>query len=507
MITLAIAIPVVVGIVSAALYARGRQWINAVLVLLAAAALTAIIAKPTLPSGAGKEVTINAKGAVPDVSDASVIRLEGDGLRAAQWRDLPARPLQWTAPTTDTLRLDFPRQLTLGRIFTLTMHRQQQGAARLQLLAENDQVIAEAGGTGPNLTVQWLPPVAEALVLKARLLDAAGKTVAQGPIPVVVRSAPPLQVLGRFSAPSFDAQSLNTLLSNSHAILDWQVTLGKTLSRAETARAAMSTPGLVVIDAAYFEGLHANVRAALLAQVEQGVPLIVLAGSANDPAPWAAALQLPLTAQEEKTVEGQIALTTAPFNPAAAAGPWQAHGKLIWARQWKQGRIVWLGGSDWHRYAISEPQVLGLWWQNILDVAGVRRRDAVVWQDPEEMPVPGQRLEVCASGVAGDVKVQGLEQKLSWLRRSDKADALCAALWPARAGWLQLQTQAGTSSTYVFAENDWPAWQRAQRRDATVRYMARTAKSAGEGSTPLPAWPFALLLTLCFLGLWWRERR
>ncbi len=89
MMTLAIAIPVIVGIVSAALYARGRQWINAVLVLLAAAALGSIIAKPTLPAGARKEVTINGQRAVPDVSDASVIRLEGDGLRAAQWPRAP----------------------------------------------------------------------------------------------------------------------------------------------------------------------------------------------------------------------------------------------------------------------------------------------------------------------------------------------------------------------------------------------------------------------------------
>jgi hypothetical protein len=503
----ALALIAAIGAVSAVFYARSRQWINAALVLCAAAALAALVAKPSLPSSEKKTLTINATSAVPDLSDVAAIRLDGDGLRAAQWRDLPARPLQWTPPTTETLRLDFPRQLPLGRIFSLTMHRQQTGAARLQLLAENEQVIAEASGTTADLSVQWLPPVAEALVLKARLLDAAGKTIAEGPVPLLVRNAPPLQVLGRFSAPSFDTQALNTLLANSHAILDWQLTLGKTLSRAETARTALAAPDLVVIDAAYFERLHAAARAALLAQVAQGVSLLVLGGSASDPAPWSATMGLQLGAQAEKTVDGQIALATAPFNPASATSTWQAQGKLLWARQWQKGRITWLGGSDWHRYAISEPQLLGLWWQNVLDAAGVRRLDALVWQDPEEMPLPHQRLEVCANGVSGELKAAGLEQKLNWERRSDKADASCAALWPAQSGWLQLHTRAGSSSVYVFAETDWPAWQRAQRRDATMRYQARSPGTTAAGSTPLPAWPSAAMFALLMLALWWRERR
>jgi hypothetical protein len=498
---------VAIGLASALFYGRSKQWINAALILLAAAALAALVAKPTLPAGAGKIVSISSNSAVPDLTGASGIRLDGDGLRAAQWRDLPPRPLEWKAPATEILRLDFPRQLTLGRLFTLTLHRQRPGAARLQLLAENDQVIAETSGSSADLSVQWLPPVAEALVLKARLLDDAGKALAEGPVPVVVRSAPPLQVMGRFSAPSFDAQSLNTLLSNSHAILDWQVTLGKSLSRAETARTALAAPGLMVIDAAYFEGLHANARTALLAQVAQGVSLVVLGGSAGDATPWQSAMQLPLTTQAEKTVDGQITLTTAPFNPVADSRPWQAAGKLLWSRQWQKGRIVWLGGSDWHRYAISEPQLLGLWWQGVLDVAGVQRLDRVVWQDPQEMPLPGQRLEVCAHGVTGELVAQGVDQKLNWQRRTDKADAMCAALWPAKSGWLPLQTQAGSSSVYVFADGDWPAWQRAQRRDATARYMTRSAQAAGVGKTPIPAWPFALLFALAILGLWWRERR
>ncbi|HBZ05008.1 MAG TPA: hypothetical protein DEP03_01085, partial [Massilia sp.] len=86
--------------------------------------------------------------------------------------------------------------------------------ARLQLLAENGQVLAEVRGDG-DLTAQWLPPLAETLELKARLLDARGKLLAEGPVPVVVEETLPLQVRGRFSAPSFDVRVLNDLLAGS----------------------------------------------------------------------------------------------------------------------------------------------------------------------------------------------------------------------------------------------------------------------------------------------------
>lgn len=121
------------------------------------------------------------------------------------------------------------------------------------------------------------------------------------------------------------------------------------------------------------------------------------------------------------------------------------------------------------------------------------------------MAFAGQRMELCAQGVRGDAVFPTLEQKVSWQRRPDKADAACVAVWPRQAGWLKMEGKGGES--YVFAPQDWPQWQAAQRRDATARYIARTPATAGTGSAPLPDWPFALLFTLAMLALWWRERR
>lgn len=474
-----------IGLASAATYIWRRRWIDAFLVLAAAAALAGIPADLKVQAG------------------AKAITAVGDGLTEAQWRDLPARPLAWTPPASDVLRLDFARRLALGRMFTLTVHRARPGAARLQLLAENRQVIAEASGSAASLTVQWLPPAAELLVLRARLLDAAGKTIAEGPIPLNVVAATPMQVQGRFGAPSFDLRVLNELLANSGALLDWQVTLGKTVTRQEIARAPIAVPNLLLVDAAWFERAGDSARAAMLVQVASGTPLVILGANATDPKIWQRTLQLDLKAQPDNLTAGALAMPVAPFKPTA--GTWSGTDGALWTRAWKGGRITWVGVGDWHRYAIGQPRELGTWWQGVLDQAGVRRDDEVVWEEAREMAFPGQRLEVCAQGVRGDAVFPALKQQASWQRRPDKADAACVAVWPRQPGWLKMEGKGG--ETYVFSPEDWPQWQAAQRRDATARYIARTPAAAGIGSALVPDWPFALLFMLAMLALWWRERR
>lgn len=501
----------VLGAASALVYLWRRQWIDAALVAIAAAALVLVSANLALPGRDGATVAVDAATPAATVAAARAVTVRGDGLRAVKWRDLPARPLAWTAPSTAALRLDFPRRLALGRMFTLTVHRTSPAPGRLQLLAENGQVLADAHGEG-DLVVQWLPPIAEALVLQARLFDGAGKLLAQGPVPVSVREPAPLKVQGRFGAPSFDLRVLNQLLENSNALVDWQVTLGKTVTRSETASAHIDAPNLLLVDAAWFEHAAPAARAAVLEQVEQGARLLILGANAGEPALWSRTLQLNLKPQgADRHAGAPLAMTVAQLAPAAAgAGQWQGADGVLWTRPWHKGRIAWLGVADWHRYAISEPQALALWWQGVLDRLGVRDAVDVAWLDPEEMPLPGQRLEVCAQGVRGDVAFPALSQARAWQRRPDRADASCVAVWPQKPGWLRIQAQGrqqADAEVYVFADGDWPMWQAAQRRDATARYAARTPSAAGVTARSVPAWPFALAFALAMLLLWWRERR
>jgi len=502
---------ILIGAASVLLYLWRRRWIEAVLALVAGAALVLLATEVSMPGEAGATLALDARHPPAALDGVRSLTLKGDGLRDAQWRDLPARPLAWRAPGDAVLRLDFPRQLALGRLFTLTVRRGAQAPARLQLLAENGQVLAQTRGTG-DLTVSWLPPLAETLVLRARLLDDKNAVLADGPVPVIVSETRPLSVRGRFSAPSFDIRVLNDVLAQSRALVDWQVTLGKTVTRSESAREKFDKPDLLVIDAAWFERAAAPARAALLEQVTQGASLLVLAANANDPGIWSRSVQLPLQAQgADKRTGGALALPLAPFTPATrVAGAWSGQDNPVWARQWGKGRIGWVGAADWHRVAISEPRALSLWWQGVLDAVRVERLEEVEWLAPREMALPAQRLEICARGVRGKVRFPELNQTFDWQRRGDRVDASCVAVYPRAPGWLRMETQGTkpvSSKLYVYAPQDWPLWQAAERRDATARYAARTPVPASQTQRTLPQWPFAVLFALAMLGLWWRERR
>ncbi|GAB3440420.1 hypothetical protein NX773_21850 [Massilia solisilvae] len=497
-----------IGLAAVAASVWRRQWIDAALVAVAALALALVCGEIALPVKPAATLDIDPKNPPHSLDGVAALRLKGDGLRAAQWDDLPARPLAWDGAGTGGIALDFPRQLALGRMFVLTVHRPAGAPARLQLLAENGWVLSEAKGEG-DLSVQWLPSVAEQLVLRARLLASDGSVIDEGPVPFRVSEAQPLRVQGRFGAPSFDLRVLDELLAGSNALLDWQISLGKALTRSETPREAIGEPNLLLVDAAWFEHATPAQRGAMLAQAEHGATLLILGANAADPAIWSRILQLDLKPQPDKATEGApLAMSVAPFNPSEH-GPWHAAGKLLWTRQWHMGRIGWLGAADWHRYAISDPHALALWWQSTLDALGVTRAEPVEWLAPDEMPLPGQRLEVCARGVKGTAVFPGLRQKLAWQRRPDRVDASCVAVWPQKSGWLQVESpdSDASSAVYIFAPADWREWQAQERRHATARYAARTPVAAQGFPAALPRWPFAVVFALAMLALWWRERR
>lgn len=542
------------GVVSAALYGRKRRWPDALLAGAAGVALAVTIADVRLPVVAAGALAVNTDaGRLSDAERAAIpgasgIALSGDGLREAEWRDLPARPLAWKPAAADLMWLDFPRSMSLGRIFMLTVRRSQpHGAWRLQLLAENKQVLADSGASAASqLSVQWLPPVAEAMVLQARLLDTAGKVIAQGPVPLQVKDAVPLQIQGRFDAPSFDAKVLNQLLAGGGAMLDWSVTLGKLITRSETAREPLTAPNALFVDAAYVEHLGVSARTALLAQAAKGMPLVVLGANATDAAMWQRDFGLRLQPQSPTTEKedvrqfgGGLALPPAGLNPAEGSWTVLARDAKRQPWMWQRGHVVWIGVADWHKYAISAPQALALWWQSALDLIALESEQKTAWQMSDPMPLPGLRTEVCAQGVkpgtaltiAGSVAPAGNDAQAgpALQSRADKADGVCAAFWPQHAGWVTFDAagmrQQGRE--YVYAANDWPAWQKALRRDATAIYATRSMPVAGAGGSAdagrsavttfalggsdggrrLPVAPFGGAFALCMLALWWREQR
>ena len=527
-----------VGLLAALHYLRRRLWPDAALALLAGLALAALLLHEREP-GKATTVTLNTedesvlRAGLASAAQAERLLVRGAGLREAMWNDLPALPMEWQPGSQDKLWLDFPRSVTLGRVFGLTVRRSAAPEPwSLQLLAENGQVLAEAKteGRATALSLAWLPPAAESMVLTARLRNAAGKTIAEGPLPLRVEASVPLRLQGRFASPSFDVRALNQLLADSGAILDWRTQLGKSVARSETPSEALSAPNGIVIDAAYAEGLAPQALAGLLAQAGEGTPVLILGGSASQAAFWQRALALKLAPAQGEDPQRQAAtlrLAAAPLLPAPKGSGWRAvaadadGAPWLSQRAWQKGRISWLSVSGWHRYAISEPMALAQWWQAVLDQSLGETAAGKAWRFPDPMPLPGLRTEVCADGVAAGQLTAGGAAKLEMLPRADRSGAACAAVWPERAGWLAVNADGmAASQLYVFGKDDWPAWQRALRHDATARYAARSRKpvrAAADGpmaaarpayaAALAPQWCWAALFAAAMLALWWRERR
>lgn len=527
------------GLLSALHYLLRRQWPGTVLALLAGVALAALLLQERAPDTAAA-VTLNTEDAaalragLANAAQAERLLVRGDGLREAEWNDLPALPVDWQQPAQDKLWLDFPRSIALGRAFGLTVRRSPvPGPWSAQLLAENGQVLAEAKSEGGSkiLSLSWLPPVAESMVLTARLRNAAGRTIAEGPVPLRVEASVPLRLQGRFASPSFDVRALNQLLADSGAVLDWHTQLGKSVARSEMPSEALAAPNGIVIDAAYAEGLAPQALAALLAQVGEGTPLLVLGGSASQAALWQRAIALrlaPVQGEDPQRQAATLQLAAAPLLPAAKSSEWRtvaadADGEpWLSQRAWQKGRISWLSVSGWHRYAIGEPMALARWWQSVIDEGLGESGAGKAWRFPDPMPLPGLRTEICADGLpAGSRLAPGGAAKVALLPRHDRSGAACAAVWPERAGWLAVNAEGmPATKLYVFAPGDWPAWQQALRHDATRRYVARS-RSAGhtaaaghaamagpaEAAALLPRWCWAALFAAAMFALWWRERR
>lgn len=583
-----IALLMLAGTLSAYLYWRQRRRLDALLVMCAALPLAVLLLQVQLPRRSTNAYVIDSTRPMPSINElrrnlehADRIILRGDGLFQSQWQDLPVRPLEWQADgqdveqkskqkteqkteqkTIERLQLRFPQRLTFGRLFKLEVRRASNSTAawRVQLLAENQQVLAEQTGTGQSIQLSWLPPVAQRMVLQAKVWNEQAQLIDQGPIPLEVIEIAPLQVEGRFAAPSFDTQSLNQLLLQSSAQLDWQTQLGKGILRKEMASASLSDTNLLIQDAAYFEQLSAAGRQQLLSKIAAGASLIILGGNAQQATLWAQhlGLQLVQARKENEAISSSqgsnhgshlaaLNLSASSWQPRLAAqSAWQRVDGQDWLvkREWQAGHILWLGAADWHQAMISDAQKLKLWWQSVLDASGVRQyQDWIVDLENDTasggFALTGHLQRLCARGLdQHSLMLEPGQQKLLLRPVAGKVDAHCAGFWPSQNGWYEWQTIvdqdaqqmsvkntaqntvknivtntkqsaakiAASGALYVFQANDWLSWQKQQKRDATRAYAMLLGEDKVESTDTLPTWPLLLFSMLASLALWRREQ-
>lgn len=496
------------------------------------------------------------------LEQASSIAMSGDGLRASQWRDLPARHLQWQAPTgRERLLLQAPTSLQLGREFAMQITRPSREAAgtvnnskawSAQLLNENGSVLAEQSSNTQVLQLHWLPPLAERMELQLKVFDHAGKLIDSGPVPLEVKPHRPLQVKTYFDSPSFDISSLRQLLQVSEANLDSQTRLGQNVQQRSLAREKMEASDLLIVDAAYWENAKPVQRQAILQAVSAGSSLMILGSNARQPAIWRDSLGLELRqnpAASQATDAAELSFDLSLISPrietttlSMSTTAWQAQINQRWmpldmpfaratsanaivARSYQQGRIVWLGLSDWHRYTISAPETLKLWWQLLLDQSLQNANEASAIEIKESMPMVGERLMFCVDAESGYTHLRPLSQASIALRVSEEfLGQRCAAWRPMQAGWQAITLTVNEETAvsvdakskrptaqqdhlqqhwiYVYAEQVWPAWQRELKRQASLAYQDRIPNQPDNVPKPLPRWPLMLLLLTLSLVLW-----
>ncbi len=474
------------------------------------------------------------------IEGAQQIQLLGDGYRRSQWQDIKARPLVWQQDKDKpSLQLQFKPQVALGREFELVIQRQmhsrpvvdqRRGQWHAQLLAENGVVLAEEKSKEASLRLRWLAPVAERMVLQAKVFDENERLIDAGPIPVEVKALKPLQVWGRFDASSFDARSLQNVLRQSQALLDWQTRLGKDIQHIETPVTEITNTDLMLIDAAFLEQQSGASLQQILAQVAKGKTLMVLGANANQTNFWRQRFELNLQASNltkdaEVTVDvagfGSMSLTPNAFSVmpnnvsnAGKASTWHAYPQSkgstpwLWQRSWQGGGIAWIALSDWHRHAIATPQKLTAWWQQIFDQLESAGPNSLGISLRDEMPLLGERQIVCAQGIVqgGISAVEKVVLPLS--SYAEAVDQLCTAWRPMQIGWQELSLTAPELKSpmqqgfYVYANDAWPTWQRYLKAQANLEFAERLPARLKAVAPQLPMWPLYLLTALLLLGLW-----
>ena len=425
------------------------------------------------------------------VERASTIVMRGDGLRASQWRDLPARRLQWQAPEgrvrRERLDLQAPLSVNLGREYTMQIARPnfvsvlksaeskdtssttKRKPWSAQLLAENGSILAESSSNSERLQLHWLPALAERLELQLKVFDETGRLIDSGPVPLEVLPHRSLQVTTRFEAPSFDISSLRQLLQMSDANLDSQTRLGQNVQQLLQEREKRESIDLLMIDAAYWENAKPRQRQEILDLVSAGSSLMILGSNARQPAIWRESFGLDLRQNSNPNRTGnaqelsfELALTsqrmeisnlvmTATALQAQSNQHWSplqlalqrgASSSAILARTWQRGRIVWLGLSDWHRYTISAPESLKQWWQVVLDQSLPKSGESGAIEIKEPMPIVGERTMLCLDAIGTYTQLQVARETAIPLHASAEFPGQgCVAWRPLQAGWQVLQAK------------------------------------------------------------------
>ena len=514
-----------------------------------AAAARAGVPAWAVPPAAGEPAVPAGARLLPDTATllrshpgTRALQVAGHGLAPWELRELPV-PLR-AAPRPSlpfgVSRVTWPRRLALGEAFTVggtvAGVPASGGVARLSGAAVGATSTSLAPGEAP-FELRVTPRGAGHHTLELRV-QAPGVPPRIETVDVEVVRQPQPAVFWLEQAPSAEGREMKRWLAETGGPFAWRAQLSRGISRDDAvgvpplprgplALATLARFDLVVVDPRALGGLGAGERTALAAAVrEEGVGLLLRAG--DSPAPSALGVTFPvrplpgggelaarldwggersasLALPARELVASPSLVPIAGDRAGRLLAAWQPLGAGALGATLVDGTWRWVlegHAADHRRYwretitAVARPTVATPRWSAATGPLLVGL--------PAELAIRSKGVRPATSVLAPSGTVVELPPR----EDADEAERWGVTFWPRDPGWHRIGEGDAAAWFHVAPADRWTTWRLAARHDATAaRELAPPPPPEGavalpSSPTPLPRWPFFLVLLLALGGLW-----
>lgn len=471
------------------------------------------------------------------------INIAGYGLSAYEQQWLEQQPVnmvyQSPAIPEGFIAADWPRQLHLGDVLEVqgVYHNTGKDSVKIVLsgLGTRFDSVAIGGDTSLSFSLHCKPAHLGNTLYELSATGADNKTMSEK-LPVVLSPATNLQVLLLSSSPDFDNRFLvNWLYENKY-----KVTARHTVSKNKygqeylnTARQSLQTINtpllekmdVLVTDDQSLAALSANEKAALQAQVKNGMGLIIQADStiafSSFSQGFAIKKQLvSASAARPLKLAGQAA-ATAPILP----GQWFAiesnHSDLplvtdnnetvlVSAHLYGAGKVMVNTVSNTFNWILSgNRNDYAQFWSLLLHKAARAAQQENLWQQATDFPAIGSPVQLTLQAAPDRIPVihtPGGKVYLS--QQAALPDTWTGTWWPVDKGW-QTISSGDTTSLYIYETDDWAAAKAYNSINDNKAFANRQSlasnikqETAEKRMAPVPPIIFFGIFLLCCGYLW-----
>lgn len=372
--------------------------------------------------------------------------------------------------------------------------------------------------------------------------SSAGKTLLNPKIPVDILPASHLKVLLLSSSPDFDNKFLSTwLYENQYQVAARNtITKGKYsqqfLNRQAIALSTLSTTLLdkfdvVIADDQALATLNASEKAALRAQIQKGLGLVLQTDSAASLASFTAGLQVkkqpgsPVTARP--LTMPAVFTTTTPLQPAQwfsiennrQAQPlvMDDQGAVVTAAILSgAGKLVLNTVNNTYSWILAgNGQDYAQFWSLLLHKAARSDAQDSRWEQVSAFPTVGSPVVLTlATTAAGVPAIETPAGRVALSQKAWHPHSWTGTYWPVASGWQTIRHQEDSLRLYIYEKGDWITVKAGASIINNTRYSAvSTPEKASNGTSPekekkqVPPVIFGLIFLACCSYLWFEAKK